>query len=457
MGVCGQQLGFARTDSNCFAGGHTRCFALPVRQLCGRRGVCRLSIVTFVVALMTVTSCGSVTPSPPAPVPTEAGYRDFSFGTVTTESPSGEKPESKLWWNDGSWWGSLYNDQAQAFHIYRLDVATQRWVDTGTVLDDRSDSKADVLWDEANQKLYVASHIFVASGVPTPSSASWGRLYRLTYSAGAKTYTLDAGFPVDVTRGKAETLTIAKDSFGRLWVTYVESGNVMINRSMSSDADWGEPFVLPLSPAVATVSTDDISAAMAFQADKVGVMWSNQLNSKFYFAVHQDGDADTVWQPEETPMPDSACTGACADDHINLKTDAAGRIFAAVKTSLSTSDSPLVMLLVRGQGGGWSSYIYSQVRDRDTRPLVLLDEQQGRIHVFTGSTEAGGEIRYKSTNVSNIQFAPGTGQIFIRSNRDVNINNPTATKQNLNGTTGLVVLASDYVTRFYWHNYLNLR
>jgi hypothetical protein len=45
---------------------------------------------------------------------------------------------------------------------------------------------------------------------------------------------------------------------------------------------------------------------------------------------------------------------------------------------------------------------------------------------------------------------------FIRSATDLDINDPTSTKQNLNGTTDLVVLASDENTTHYFHNYLAL-
>ena len=30
------------------------------------------------------------------------GYRDFSYGATADAKPTGERPESKLWWNDGS-------------------------------------------------------------------------------------------------------------------------------------------------------------------------------------------------------------------------------------------------------------------------------------------------------------------------------------------------------------------
>lgn len=58
--------------------------------------------------------------------------------------------------------------------------------------------------------------------------------------------------------------------------------------------------------------------------------------------------------------------------------------------------------------------------------------------------------------MNNIQFPTGIGVEFIKSVSDTRINNSTSTKQNLDTTTGLVVLASDDTSRFYFHNYLDL-
>jgi len=73
------------------------------------------------------------------------GYRDFSYGKTGDAKLTGERPESKLWWNDGSWWGSLFDPLTLTYHVYRLNTATQTWIDTGTTLDNRSWSKADAL------------------------------------------------------------------------------------------------------------------------------------------------------------------------------------------------------------------------------------------------------------------------------------------------------------------------
>ena len=383
------------------------------------------------------------------------GYRDFSFGSGVTSSPTGEKPESKLWWNDGYWWGSLINSSVHGYHIYRFDLANQGWIDTGVALDDRGYSKADALWDASTQKLYVASHLFAQPGAPSTNSQDWSRLYRYSYNAVSKTYSLDAGFPVTVSQGSAEAMTVAKDSTGRLWVSYAESDKVMVNHSLSSDLNWGTPFALPFADAV-NLKADDISAIIAFQGDKIGVMWSNQNDKKMHFAVHLDADGDKTWQAEETALPGPGCTGSCADDHINLKSvqiDSTGRVFAAIKTSLTASSAPLIMLLVRDRNGGWTSNVFGRVSDGHTRPIVLLDEQHSRVYMFA---TAAGVIYYKTSDINNIAFPLGVGTPFIQSSTDTDVNNASSTKQNVNSTTGLLVIAGDAGTKYYLHNYFSL-
>ncbi|MEN9938000.1 MAG: hypothetical protein RLZZ387_4579 [Chloroflexota bacterium] len=376
-------------------------------------------------------------------------------GAKAVSAPTGEKPESKLWWHDGFWWGNLYSPTAQQYRIHRLSLARRAWIDTGVSADDRSGSKGDVLWDGTH--LYIVSQVFTTSASPTLSN--WGRLYRYSYHAASTRYVLDQGFPVtNVTRGKSEALVLAKDSTGQLWVTYVEAGRVMLNHTIGSDMVWGEPFLLPVDPAVVTVTSDDIASVVAFQGNKIGVMWSNQNTHQMYFAVHRDADPDTAWQLDEAPLPGDPCRSRCADDHINLKafeSDGSGRVFAAIKTSQTDDDQPLVMLLVRDRGGIWQSHVFGRVRDEHTRPIVLLDEQNGRLYMFATAPESGGAIYYKSSDVNAITFAEGRGDLFIGHTGAGRVNNATSTKQNVSGFTGIVVLASDDVGN-YLSGYLRL-
>ena len=52
-----------------------------------------------------------------------AGFQDFSYAGVV--APTADKPQSKVWVNDGFWWASLWNQAAGRHEIYRLDWATR--------------------------------------------------------------------------------------------------------------------------------------------------------------------------------------------------------------------------------------------------------------------------------------------------------------------------------------------
>lgn len=375
------------------------------------------------------------------------GYRDYFYGN--TASPTISKPESKLWWNDGSWWGAMLEPASGNWHIYRLNWSTQVWQDTGTQIDGSTNSRADMLWDEGAQKLYAA--------VRYPSAAA--QLYRFSYNPSNKTYVLDSGFPVEISdRAATSTIVIDKDSTGQLWITYPANGKIWVNRSLSGDATWGTPFVLPF-PAANVVAGEDISSVIKFGGDRIGVFWGNQNDYTFYFALHRDSDPDTTWSLEvadDTPR--------VADNHLNVKsliTDTGGRVYAAIKTSINNqgAGAPLIELLVRSPNGAWAPYTFSTYGDDHTVPMVLLDEENQTIYMFAvhpGGSTGGGTVHMKTSPMSNIGFPSGLGTPFISSNTDNKIHNPTSTKQNLNGTTNLVVLASDNQTDYYLHNVIDL-
>ena len=411
----------------------------------------------------------------------EVGFRGLFYPPDTGGNgrPTGEKPESKLWWNDNFWWGILWSTAGNAYHIHRLDPVTQQWVDTGTVVDDRSASRADAGWD--GQHLYVVSHVFSEIGEPAPAGER-GELFRFSYNPRKRTYRLDHGFPVEVTGDKSETLVLEKDSTSQLWVTYVECPpapsegpcKVMVNHSLNGDdRTWAQPFVLPAAGAD-SVGADDISSIIAFNG-RIGVMWSDQDRSsngnegrepiavRMLFAVHQDGQDPFSWQSDEVFTPSG-------DDHINFKavqSDGEGNVFAAIKTD---KDSKLIILLVCktslsgcGKKSDWSHFeVYRSKVFDPTRPMLLIDAEKRELYVFAvieddRVIDDQRAIYYKKTPIDDISFSTDIGVPFIKSATDIDINDPTSTKQNLNSTTDLVVLASDENTTHYFHNYLDLK
>jgi hypothetical protein len=386
--------------------------------------------------------------APAAAATGDIGRADQSYAPLT-RSPTGSKPESKLWFN-GGWWASMFNAGASEHRIYKLDPAGARWRDTGVPIDGRASSRADALWDAATGKLYVASHVYTTSGRRAGKGNS-GRLYRYSYNGVTRTYALDPGFPVVINAAKSETLVIDKDSTGTLWATWTQARRVYVNHSVGgNDAAWGTPYVVP--GAGTALSSDDISSVIHFGGTKVGVMWSNQVDHAFHFAVHGDGANDTAWSTSVVP------TGLNADDHINLKADGSGRVYAAVKTNAGPrSATPMVLLLVRSATGSWGSTTFGTAADSQTRPIVLLDQQHAVVHMLATcpqppkrSGQSGGDICEKTTLMSPLSFAPGIGAPVLRVVRSPALNDVTSTKQNLSAATGLVVLASNATTRAYW-------
>jgi hypothetical protein len=373
------------------------------------------------------------------------------LGTV---APTGTKrPESVVWWNDGSWWADMWDPRSEDFHIFRLSSRTHRWADTKTVIDRRVNTAADALWN--GSKLYIATHKRVLDRQPAvPGPASY--LFRFSYSHKRHRYALDAGFPTVINRYRTETLVINEDTTGKLWATWQQGNAIYIASTTANKRSWGQPFRLPF-PQAAT-SVDDISSVIAFSGH-VGVMWSNQAPGQngFWFSIHRDGAPEKVWQPPEVAR---AGVGE-ADDHINLKADSRGVVYAAVKTS-NIHAKPLLLLLTRGIGGRWTSTIYSTAQFCHNRPTLIIDERRRRVHMFATApappnytcSTSGGAIYTKSASLDDISFPTGLGTMVLDDADNPFIHNASTSKRNVPSSAGRLLLAGNEKTHQYWTLYL---
>src|SRR5215213_1936527 len=385
---------------------------------------------------------------------TPAGYKDGLFGSATGDDPTADKPQSKLWYNDGFWWAVMFNQPAGNWQIYKL-TWPRACNSTGIVVDTRATSRADVLWD--------GSKLFIASLVRFDTS-NQGKLTRYSYNASIDTYTLDTP-AVTIMTGSAETLALDKDTTGRLWIAYTQSKKVYVNTSDTTGLSWGTPFQLPGSSAV---GSDDIASLVAYKdqtGPSVGVLWSSHSSSSsasaMYFARHTDSDAPGTWKPVEQIY---GGVGSClADDHINLKSlqddPSTGALFAAVKTSAGDSGCPsatdAILLVVRNPNNTWKWTTFGTTSEKHTRPLVLLDSDNRKVYMFATSPTSCGTIYMKSTSMANPSFASGLGTSFISASGAC-MNNATSTKQPVGNASGLVVLASDETNKYYYHNVMTL-
>jgi hypothetical protein len=412
-----------------------------------------------------------------------SGYLDFAYqgwvGHDSPDNPTGEKPQSKLWWHDGFWWGSLYSTAAGEFRIHRLNWGTQTWEDTGVPIDDRETSKADAV--SFGKTLYILSHhVVLADGKTTSNAAKFARLYRYTYDSNTQLYSLDAGFPATVNEDEAEHMVLARDSAGHLWVSWVsraetadiEDGGtgrvyqVYVTYSSNGGTSWSAPFVPNVGDPTATiVDRGDVATIVAF-SNQVGIMWNSGIDNSLHFANRTGGANNPAdpWTREDIIVP-SVPEGA--DDHISmqsLQVTGSGVVVGAIKTNAQTSDpipviQSLIGIVVRDPAtGDFVFREYSRNSDKDTRPIVVIDQADravttdDKVYVFVTGKEGGSKICYKSLAITSPVTAMGNfeqkdcGTSLIEDNIYKFINDATAQRNNVDKYTGIVVLASGTTT-----------
>src|SRR3954453_1448191 len=374
---------------------------------------------TAVIAVLTMVLMG-LAGAPAEAATGDRGFEGPSF-SGTARPASADKPESKLWYAHGRWWAVMWDTNSADWHIFRLVRSAHRWVDTGVLVDKRRGTLADVLYQPGVGKLFVASHV-VTKGIALPGNDA--RLMRYSYVRG--TWKLDAGFPTKITSYSSESMTIDKDSVGNLWASWTQvaagrtNGAVYVARGSKGGAAWGKPFLVPAADRGGNrPRPDDISTVVSF-GNRIGVLWSNQTTSAFYWSVHRDGASNATWSRGVALK-----SPAIADDHINIKSlqsDGTGRVYAVLRTNLndvSTKKSlPQVILASYSPGAGWRSRTVWKIGDCVTRPIVVLNKSTQRVYVMatapgTGCKYAGerGVIVQKSASLANPSFPSGRGKI----------------------------------------------
>ena len=387
---------------------------------------------------------------PAAAAPLTVGFRDHTYADY---EPTADNQQSKLWFHDGSWWGVLSRLSESGdgeVTIHRLELATQIWIDTSVVVEGRKNASLDALAD--GSKLYVAS----SRGTSKESRNRAVRVSSYTYDAGAKRYTPDPGFPVDIAEGEVEAVVIDRDGVGTLWATFVQNGRVMVTHTSGAASNWVAPYVLPVGrPAsVRAEPKADQSAIVRFSENRIGIMFSSQVSGLgrgvVYWATHNDNTNDRTW----------SLTKVFAGEklrQINLKAvpgDSAAQVVAALKTSPRNSSRGVVVVLRLLGDGTWTSHPFNAVADNHARPVVQVDVENRTVYVLATSPCCGSEAVYvKAANLDNLSFSSGPGTRFIQSATDANIGNPTGTKQTVGSASGLLALGADGISDVYVHNY----
>ena len=432
----------------------------------------RLIISVLVAVLVAATLSFVVAERQPvrAATPVTAGYRDHQYGDPMApggDDVSAARNQSKLWFHDGQWFAVMFDTRTQLnakFRIWRFDMATQNWTNTGVAVDDRNRSHMDVL--SVGNTLYVVSAR--AEAAPGTVTGRDLRIYRFSYATATNTYALSPGFPKLIANTADGTgyATIARDD-QRLWVAWPQDDQVMVSASSDAAVTWSAPIVLPTMGNPIT-SDDMVAVAEMRDGAGVGVMWSNQnaTDDAFYFSAHVATDPIGTWQARESgPLGSPGSDTHTADGHISLKTDPDGNLLAAVKTDRNNQpgpngSDPLIALFKRtgtvAGVGAWESHTVTSVSVGGTRPILVIDDAADRANVFLThpalTADGSQSIFRRSAPLSTLDFgAAAVGELAISSTAETAINDATSTKQVTTAASGLIVAATNIPTLRYLH------
>ena len=393
--------------------------------------VCFAAVV--VIALGSAVSAVATTAAPPA-IGGSHTYAGPDYGEGTPV-PTADRPQSKLWFHDGAWWALLISAEDEALHVAEL-MPDHTWRMTATVVNATPGIDGDAL--PFGDTVYVAGR----------QAGDRLTVSRLTYRPDAREYVQDQGFPTTVRVGHVDAPTIARDSTGRLWMAFTSATNVGVVYSDDDGVTWSDVVQLPHEAA--EVERSDLAGVVAFDTS-VGVLWSDEVDGAFHFAVHEDGDGVDDWTLE-TPVQGPAMS----DDHLNVKVypGEPDTVVAVVKTSLGDAgepdDSPLLLLLKRTGDGAWTQHTVATVADDHSRAALMVDTTHEAVHVLAHAPVVGGAVYLKSASLAAPVFPPGRGTPFIQSGNDV-LRDVAGTKMPVDARTGLVALAVDERQHRYVH------
>ncbi|SFK92018.1 hypothetical protein [Geodermatophilus ruber] len=361
--------------------------------------------------------------------------RAFNYGEPGFAATR-DKAQSKLWHHDGSWWAPLIDPFTEEVHIFELRDGA--WADTGVFVDARAQSSADVVW--TGRTLYIASR------------TSTGELLLQRYGYGpGRTWVPHSPTAERIAAGGGQSLTIAVDTQDRVWATWITAGRVNISHSEPGGTAWGAP-VTP--PGGENVQDDDATAVTAF-GDRIGVLWSNQVEDAFYWSSRLDGDPPDLWS-EQLAVSQGI---NIADGHINFAVAPSGDVYAAVKTSLGDDGEPLESTLIevlhRDTDGVWSHSPAATVGSQMTRAQLAITADGRHLVLIATSPQSGGALYYKVAPADDPRFAPGRGSLLLAW-ENATINDPTTTGSMVDPAVPLVVLASDSSTAQYYYAELSI-
>lgn len=270
--------------------------------------------------------------------------------TVDYASPTADKPQSKLWYQDACWWAVL--PRAGGPSLWQRTAAG--WVEHPGVYHALKGipGRADVWHDTDGVMAVGVSRDSLAVFHLSRNNNEWQAALRAVLKTPA---------PENI-----ETATIARDAAGEWWVA--ADGDVSVYAWHSVDGRrWSKAIRLKEG-----IGKDDICTIAAVD-DGVMAIWSNQQEDAVQYRLHRNGHHAEDWEPQGI----TEAGRRTADDHLHTAPGAGGALWLVSKNSVDSLGRPQLVLRVREKNGGWKNYPYANRNAmlEPSRPVVMATPQ----------------------------------------------------------------------------------
>jgi hypothetical protein len=288
--------------------------------------------------------------------------------TVDYPFPTADKPQSKLFHFDNTWWAILPRSTGPSF----WKRTSNGWIEIPGILD-------RVKGIPGRVDLFLYGNKITAVGVADSILTVFSLDLNSDFAINPwKVEIKSILFPP--LEGTFETATIARDGNGINWVAAVSSANVYVWNSDSDGIFRNPPIILAKG-----IDEDDICVVTSIPGG-VAVIWSDQIRDAVMIREHKDKNPVDIWE-EETVIDQGNKT---ADDHLNVALALDGTLWLVSKNSVDEAGKPQFVLRIRHKEGKWVNLPYLNLESRmkrPSRPIVIVIEDNSKVFVGHGDND----------------------------------------------------------------------
>ncbi|GLB49349.1 hypothetical protein [Neptunitalea lumnitzerae] len=346
---------------------------------------------------------------------------------VDIPTPTADKPQSKIWFMDSTWWALLPSKSGPTLWERTADG----WITNAEVNNQLKGLQGRV-------DTYVDRNIVYAVGVNNYEIS----VFSLSKSSSRWKVNVLGNFTFKKNK-HVETATISLDNVGNLWVSAIVGDEVTV-WCKSGNKHWNKPYIIANG-----IGKDDICTIVT-QDNLVRVIWSDQKNEAIMNCTHLNTKTYNEWESIEIVEKGNKT----ADDHLNTLVADDGTLYLVTKNSLDIVGKPQFVLRVLPVGGTWKNYPFCNLEAtrQPTRPIIVgVKNKASDIFIgysmFDDKEDNTGQILFAVMDLNSETVVAKTisvmnpdKQVWGKGNQ---INNVTGPKDLFAASTPWIVLASD--------------